>query len=202
MAILADSTLDVWRDGFGDPDPLSWVMTAAYLAAAALCGRCALIARRYATDDPRSERPGPWAALSGGLLLLGLNKQLDLQILVRELGIAFVAFLGLDKHRRWVGRLFVLVLGIFLLRVLATAARKVRHHTRGRGLLLTGLALLATFAVVRAGTYVPGLKQFNLRYKDALHLVFELGGVLLVATSAWRTRHRLVRHHSSSISSA
>ena len=202
MGILLDSTLDVWRGHFGDPDPLGWAITVAYLAAAALCGRCALTARRYATDDPRSERPGPWSALAGGLLLLGLNKQLDLQILVREIGIAFIAFVGLDKHRRWVGRLFVLVLGIFLFRVLALAAKKVRGHTRGRALLFTGLALLATFAVVRAGTYVPGLKQFNLRYKDALHLVFELGGVVLVAFSAWRTRQRLVRHHSSSISSA
>ena len=202
MGILLDSTLDVWRGHFGDSGLLSWVITAAYLAAAALCGRCALTARRYATHDPESERPGPWSALAGGLLLLGLNKQLDLQILVRELGIAFIAFLGLDKHRRWVGRLFVLVLGIFLLRVLAAAAKKVRGHTRGRALLLTGLALLATFAVVRAGTYVPGLKQFNVRYKDALHLVFELGGVVLVGFSAWRTRQRLVRHHSSSISSA
>ena len=202
MGILLDSTLDVWRGHFGDSGLLSWVITAAYLVAAALCARCALAARRYATDHPDSERPGPWFALAGGLLLLGLNKQLDLQILVRELGIAFVAFLGLDKHRRWVGRLFVLVLGIYLLRVLATAAKKVRGHTRGHGLLLTGLALLATFAVVRAGTYVPGLKQFNVEYKDALHLVFELGGVVLVGFSAWRTRHRLVRHHSSSISSA
>ena len=202
MAILADSTLDVWRGSFGDSGALSWVITAAYLAAAALCGRCALAARRYATDDPQSERPGPWSALAGGLLLLGLNKQLDLQILVREIGIAFVGFLGLDQHRRWVGRLFVLVLGLFLLRVLALAARRVWGHTRGHRLLLIGLALLATFAVVRAGTYVPGLKQFNLRYKDALHLVFELGGIILLGLGAWRTRQRLDRHHSSSISSA
>jgi hypothetical protein len=108
----------------------------------------------------------------------------------------------MEEHRRWFGRAFVLVMGAFLLRVMATAVRRMRGHTRGHRLLLTGLALLACFAVVRAGTYVPGLKQFNMNYGRALHLVFEFGGILLVATSAWRTRQRLVRHHSSSISSA
>jgi hypothetical protein len=202
VGIILDATLDHWRTGRGDNDILGWAITAAYLIGATLCARTALAALRRPADAHSPERPSDWTVLSAGLLLLGLNKQLDLQILMRDLGVAFVAFIGLDRHRKWVGRAFVLVLGLLLIRVLLLAAKRVRGHTRGHRVLLTGLALLACFAVVRAGTYVPGLKQFNLQYKDALHLVFELGGVLLVGLSAWRTRQRLVRHHSSSISSA
>ena len=202
MGIILDATLDHWRAGMGDNDLLGWATTVTYMVASALCARTAVAAVRPPSDASTGERPGDWAVLAFGLLLLGLNKQLDLQILVRDVGLAFVAFIGLDRHRRWVGRAFVLVLGVLLLRVLFVAARRVRGHARGHGVLLTGLALLACFAVVRAGTYVPALKEFNVEYKDALHLVFEVGGIILVGFGAWRARQRLVRHHSSSMSSA
>jgi hypothetical protein len=202
VGIILDGILNAWRADRGDFDPLGWATTAAYLVAAVLCARAAVAARLAPADAPEGDRPGPWWLLSAGLMLLGLNKQLDLQILVRELGIALIALLGMDEHRRWFGRAFVLVMGIFLLRVMAAAVRRMRGHTRGHRLLLTGLALLACFALVRAGTYVPGLKQVNMHYGRALHLVFEFGGILLVGVSALRTRQRLVRHHSSSINSA
>jgi hypothetical protein len=192
----------VWRGNAGDPDPLGWAITLAYLLAAALCARTALAARHLPAGYSGPDRPGAWWLLSAGLLMLGLNKQLDLQIIVREMGLRSVALLGLGEHRRWVGRAFVVVLAVFLLRIMFGAARRLRGHTRGRGPLLTGLALLACFAVVRAGTYVPGLKQFNLNYKDALHLVFELGGIVLVGVSAWRTRRRLLSGPSSTTAPA
>jgi hypothetical protein len=202
VGIILDGMVNVWRQDMGDPDALGWATTVAYLLAAALCARTALAARHSPPDAREGERPGTWWILSAGLLVLGLNKQLDLQIFVRELGIRLIALLGMDAQRRWFGRAFVLVMGLFLLRVLATAVRRVRGHTRGHRMLLAGLALLACFAVVRAGTYVPGLKQVNMRFGKALHLAFEFGGILLVGISALRTRQRLVRHHSSSISSA
>jgi hypothetical protein len=186
----------------GDPDVLGWATTVAYLLAAVLSARTATAARGAPPDSPPGDRPGPWWLLAAGLLLLGLNKQLDLQILVRELGIRFIALLGMDAQRRWFGRAFVVLMAVFLLRVMRTAVREMRGHTRGHRLLLTGLALLACFAVVRAGTYVPWMKQLNLRFGKALHLVFEFGGILLVGSSAVRTRQRLVRHQSSSINSA
>lgn len=202
MGILLDSTLQVWRGDWGDPDLLGWAITVAYLFAAALCVRTALAARRVPPEYSSADRPGAWWVLAAGLLLLGLNKQLDLQIIVRELGLRFVGFIGLGENRRWVGRAFVVLLALFLLRVMVTAARRVRGHTRGHGLLLTDLGLLACFAVLRAGMYVPGLKQVNLTYKDALHLVFELGGIVLVGLSAWRTRRRLLSGTSSTTAPA
>jgi hypothetical protein len=195
VAILLDSILHVWRTEMGDPDVLGWATTVAYLLAAILCARTATAARHAPPEAPPGDRPGPWWLLAAGVLLLGLNKQLDLQILVRELGIRFIALLGMDAHRRWFGRLFVLLMALFLLRVMGAAVRQMRGHTRGHRLLLTGLALLACFAIVRAGTYVPGMKQVNLQFGKALHLVFEFGGILLVASSAVTTRQRLVRHH-------
>jgi hypothetical protein len=193
VAILLDTIVHVWRSQMGDPDALGWATTAAYLVAAVLCARTALAARGAPPEAPPGDRPGPWWLLSVGLLLLGLNKQLDLQILVRELGIWFIALLGMEAQRRWFGRAFVVLMAVFLLRVMGAAVRQMRGHTRGHRLLLTGMALLACFAVMRAGTYIPGLKQVNMRFGQSLHLVFEFGGILLVGSSAVRTRQRLVR---------
>jgi hypothetical protein len=195
-----------WASHFGDNDLLGWVITLSYLAVAVLCARAALAtrraARRYANPEPAGPnppplpgrpRPTPWWVLSVGALLMGLNKQLDVQILVRELGIALIAALGYDEHRRWFGRAFLLALGVVVVWAMVVAARHMRHASRGYRTAMLGLAFLACFAVVRAGKYVPFLSDVNLNYQDALHLVFELGGLVLIGASAWRTRRVIDR---------
>ena len=187
-----------WRD-FGDNDPLGWATTLAYFVAAALCFRRAKRLRLAAPpQEPRELAPPEapradardWAIIGAGLVLLGLNKQLDLQILARDTGIALVRALGFDARRRWVGRLFVFALSAVVLSVLARAARHLRVARRGHRLTLLGLAFLACFVVLRSAGYLPFLRDFNVRFKDVLHVVFELGGLVLVGVSALRASPR------------
>ena len=63
----------------GDGVALVWIATAAYLAAALLCLRAAFRARSGA----RPERL-LWLAAGAVLLVLGINKQLDLQVALIE----------------------------------------------------------------------------------------------------------------------
>ena len=91
-------------------------------------------------------------------------------------------------QRRWVGRLFFLCLSAAVVWVLARSARHMRAARRGHHLTLAGLAMLACFLILRAAGYQPYLRELNLRYKDVLHLVFELGGLVLVGLSAFRAR--------------
>ena len=187
-----------WRE-FGDNDVLGWATTGAYFLVAALCFRAAGRLRRgppeAATQGPSPAGPPratarDWAIIGAGILLLGLNKQLDLQILARDTGIALVRALGFDAQRRWVGRLMFLALSAVILAALAKAARHLRAARRGHNLTLWGLGMLACFLVVRAAGYQPYLRQLNLRFKDVIHVVFELGGLLLVGMSAWRASPR------------
>jgi hypothetical protein len=208
---MAATVIGNWWREFGDNDLLGWAITVAYFVAAALCFRAARRIRRERAPgkpaepvppDPMRSRPKDWAIIGVGMVLLGLNKQLDLQIFVREIGTRFIHLLGLDAERRWFGRAFVLLMGLFLLRVLWVATRRVRLQTSRHRMLLIGLALLASFAVIRAGTYVPVLRDIDVSHGKLLHFTLELGGVVVVGASAWATRQRLVRHQSSSISSA
>jgi hypothetical protein len=191
-----------WRD-FGDNDALGWTITLAYFLAAALCFRTARRIRRDRApgkpgglappEPPRvdtTSKARDWVVIGIGMALLGLNKQLDLQVLARDTGLALVGAAGFDPKRRWVGRLFVFVLSVTVLSVLARSARHLRAARRGHGLTLLGLAFLACFVILRSAGYLPFLHNFNVRFKDVLHVVFELGGVTLVGLSAWRASPR------------
>ena len=181
-----------WRE-FGDNDALGWATTVVYLIVAGLCVRAARATRRQnaslppATEGARPEaQPADWLVLAAGVFLLGLNKQLDVQILARDAGLALVRALGFDENRRWVGRLFVLCLSAAVLWALARAVRHLRRARGGHTLTLVGLAFLGSFLIVRAAGYLPFLHDFNVRFKDVLHVVLELGGLALLGASAWR----------------
>ena len=72
--------LDRWTWGFNDPTVMGWTLTMGYFAAALACG---IAARRAASVGPRRERM-MWGLLALALVILGLNKQLDLQNLLRD----------------------------------------------------------------------------------------------------------------------
>src|SRR5579862_622210 len=74
LAFTAD---DHWEPGIGDPTVIGWVTVAAYFLAACLSFRAAW-------RSPRARRgwSGPrlfWGLFTVALVLLGINKQLDLQ---------------------------------------------------------------------------------------------------------------------------
>src|SRR5262245_10609472 len=78
MFLLAESVDGGWRPGIGDPTPMGWATVVAYLLAAVACGWAAVEDRRVGRRTGRG-RPAFWWILAVLLLLLGINKQLDLQ---------------------------------------------------------------------------------------------------------------------------
>ena len=77
-----------WRFGIGDPTAVGWLTVAAYAATAALSVRAFLRSRARRAAPRRcgsSSSPGPavdetiWLLIAITMLLLGINKQLDLQ---------------------------------------------------------------------------------------------------------------------------
>ena len=105
----------------GDPTVLAWSITAAYLATAGLCFRRARV-------EP-SPTAGPWWLLASGTLLLGLNKELDLQTVIIGVGRSAAMAEGWYGARRVVQLSFLMFLflgtavagGVFLAVVLLLA---------------------------------------------------------------------------------
>jgi len=106
-----------WRPGIGDPTWTGWVTVAAYLISVYfLCaGRFADAAKSRRISN---ESPMMWFVFAIGLLLLGVNKQLDLQTAFIELGGQVAHGEGWYQQRRLAQIIFVLVLGAALAGIL------------------------------------------------------------------------------------
>lgn len=94
------------------------------------------------------------------MLLLGINKQLDLQTPFIALGKSLAMTEGWYAQRRGAQWIFIACLGGLGLALLTWTAWVFRHAWRQYGLLLFGLLVLIVFVLLRAA---PG------RVSDVLH---------------------------------
>lgn len=183
-----------WRPGIGDPSPLGWTTVAAYAVAAWLSWEAA---RRAARTARTVARLAPvhaadqralaafWTGACALLVLLGVNKQLDLQSLLTQVGRDLAIAQGWYETRHRVQVAFVA--GLAGLCALAGAGvawwlRRVLGRIAGP---LLGLAAIAVFVIVRAASF----HHVDLHLRGGplpLNLVFELGGIVLVGWFAGR----------------
>jgi len=208
--------IGTWSPGIGDPNVMGWITVVAYLAAAYLCfavhrswlaaagppakgrtfGPIALAflgqRRRLAALPEAVRMSALWKGLAIGLLLLGINKQLDLQTALTEFGRIVAHEQGWYDERQQVQIDFIMgvfLVGIWLVfAVLLLAGRNLPRL----GLALLGIVFLCCFVAIRAssfhhvdillGTRVGGLK---------MNWILELGGIALVGVGAYAERRAL-----------
>jgi hypothetical protein len=123
------------------------------------------------------------------MLALGVNKQLDLQTLVTEVGRDVLRGWGEYDRRRGYQLAFIGAVAVGCTALLAAALWLTRRDPGRRWPAAAGAAFVLGFVLVRAasfhhvdaflGSTVGGAKW---------NWVLELGGVLLVAAAAWRVR--------------
>jgi hypothetical protein len=171
-----------WSIGFNDDTPIGWTITAAY---AATCVASALAIRR----DPR---PRFWVATTLAILLLGVNKQLDLQTPFLHAGHVMLSAAGLWERRRIFRALLeLIVLAVGVGFVVATR-RLLRGAWRDYLAPLAGLAGLAAFVAMRAAAFnhMGDRHGGRILYSSTIAAVLELGSVLLVLAGAVRVLSR------------
>lgn len=183
--------IDGWTPGIGDPTIYGWATLFAYAAAAILCWRV------HYTAGPAEQRA--WAALALFLAALAINKQLDLQTLLTDVGRTVAKAQGWYRERRMVQAAFIaslMVGGLVAILLLFTAYRSASLALRGA---LAGTALLLVFVLVRASSFekVDLLINSTIGGVRANHAM-ELGGIAIVASCAmarsyptppWRQPH-------------
>lgn len=167
-----------WHPGIGDPTVVGWVTVAAYCVAALLCYRCS---KRYAS----TQQGQFWWALTLVLLALAINKQLDLQTWLTEIGRDAAHEYGWYARRRVVQFFFIacLVMSALLMRDwLMQRVAGLGKYARRAAL---GLLVLALFVVVRATSFHHIDEMLGLSLDGlSMNEVLELSGISVIAWAA------------------
>jgi hypothetical protein len=130
---------------FNDQSAFAWVIAALYFVAAT--------ASFWARTAAESRERHFWLATGLLLMLLGLNKELDLQALLTAAAREFAKSAGLYEHRRLMQGGFVLALLAIGLIGLAVLVRWLRGSSRFVNAAAAGIVLLFTFIVLRAASF-------------------------------------------------
>lgn len=181
-----------WRPGIGDPTFVGWLTVVAYVAAAGFAFRAFLASRGAARHaglpaDAADARALArlWLLVTAVMLLLGLNKQLDVQTLFTQVARDMALAQGWYEERRKYQLAFIVAIlaaGAVGTGALAFALRRVLGRVVGA---VVGLGLIASFVVVRAASFhhvdiLLGTGPVRLNW------VLELGGIAAIAVSASR----------------
>lgn len=165
---------------------MGWVTVAAYFAAAALVLLVCLRLKQQPQNAAPPERRFWWLLL---LLLafLGVNKQLDLQTLLTEVGRRLARAQGWFQYRRTVQAVFVLAFGACGFAAYLWVWRSVRASLRQCALALAGLWFLGCFVLVRAASF-HHVDAFLSSGPAGIRMnwVLELGGIAVTAAGALR----------------
>jgi heme/copper-type cytochrome/quinol oxidase subunit 4 len=170
-----------WSPGIGDPSLMGWVTVALYFYAAYRCYR---LASGKVTKLVGGER-GVWWLFTLALLALGINKQLDLQTALTEIGRILAHEQGWYDNRHVVQAEFiglVALLGLAAIVLLVWMTRRMPKATR---LAVVGGVALVGFVAIRAASF----HHFDrLIGRDFLGLranwILEIGSIAIILAAA------------------
>jgi len=166
-----------WRPSFHDNFFMGWLITGSYLA-------CAFVAALYATYLNQMEEKKAfqfWWSISAIMILLGVNKQLNLQTLLTEVGRQIANAQEWYDRRRVVQFMFISILSASFLASFIGLAIIFRDMLRRYALAFCGLLFLLTYIIIRAASFhhISELIQYDLEGMK-MNGVLELAGIYFV----------------------
>ena len=175
-----------WRPGIGDPSIGGWITVALYLLACVSCWRTTLAVRRLGRNEQYDGRI--WRAISLVFFFLGINKQLDLQSAMTELGRLVAYSGGWYEQRRIVQFYFIIGVAAIAASALVVLLLWSRRSPIQTWIATVGSSFVLGFVVIRAASF----HHFD-RFIDSRLLGFrwnwilEMGGIAIVLlASEWR----------------
>lgn len=187
---MSQGAIGNWSWGIGDPTWGGWLTVVLYGAAAVLCWRL-LQAGDALAPALRTDERWVWRALLAALVALGVNKQLDLQSALTEMGRILADRQGWYAERQRVQLAFVAGMAILGLTLLAALTYLAWGAPAPTLVAMAGAVGLLMFVLIRAaslhrvdqwlGHSVGGLR---------LNWVLEMGALLVIMGGA-RQRHRV-----------
>jgi hypothetical protein len=173
-----------WRPGIGDPTIGGWVTVTLYFLAVISCW---ITARNSSLSDRKI-----WYAITVLFLGLGINKQLDLQSALTEMGRIVAIDEGWYARRETVQLYFIIVVALvcsWAIIAMVVAARSAPFST---WLALVGTTMVIGFVLIRAASFhhidrFIGSTVLGFRW----NWILEMAGIsVVIAASLWRRNRK------------
>ncbi len=182
MGLFAEIVDNRWQPGIGDPTLLGWGTVFAYAAACALC----VLASRSAKVKAAGREEYLWASLAALMLALGINKQLDLQSWITQVGRDLAVAWGMYAQHRVYQVIFILVATLGCLAAIGLFWR-LAIESRWPLAPLAGATFLAVYILIRAASFHHIDQILNLDVPGVrLSSVIEVAGIAIIGVSAMR----------------
>jgi hypothetical protein len=177
-----------WEAGLSDASPLGWLITLAYFGACGLSVWAGLKEREAFRIAREALVWQFWFILAGILFFLGINKQLDLQSLLTQIGRDAAQSGGWYESRRFVQGLFVLVIVAAGIWAGVLGYKRMHLVWRRYWLPLVGIVMVGTYVVVRMASFhhVDVLLKKPSEGGLGLNWLLEFGGNVVIAYAACR----------------
>ena len=175
---------------------MGWIITVAYFVAAFLCWRAGLAEKKQSLISEFPKNYWLWFGLAAVLLVLGINKQLDLQTLLISLGRGIAIECGWYDSRRQIQIDFVLLAALFSSIFFLGLMWRFKGCWRQYWLILSGLLFIALFVLIRAASFNHVdylLSKWRIIGPFKMKYVAELGGIMLVGAGAYYRRFKVQR---------
>ena len=177
-----------WSPGIGDPTIGGWITVVLYLWASVSSWKTA--SKLSSVHRQISQERYTWRAISVLFLALGINKQLDLQSAITEVGRILAVTEGWYNRRGVVQLDFIIFVAMVCAIVAISLLIWARNAPVSTWLALIGTMLVLGFVLMRAASFhhmdrFIGEKLLGIRW----NWILEMGGISLVLiASEWRQR--------------
>jgi hypothetical protein len=175
-----------WTPGIGDPTFVGWLTVALYFATSISCWK---LRHKIELDDRRrSNEYLAWRSIAILFLALGINKQLDLQTALTEVGRVVAHLQGWYEQRRSIQLDFIGLVAATCVTAAITLLIWMRRAPLPTWLALIGTILVFGYVLIRAASFhhidrFIGESILGLRW----NWVIEISGISLVfIASQWR----------------
>lgn len=177
-----------WTPGLGDPSIGGWVTVVLYAGAALTVLRLLLVWNTARKHTARHEH-WFWRVLFAGLVLLGINKQLDLQSALTEIGRILADKQGWYEDRRQIQMAFIAGIAMMGLTLIAAMLNLTWGAPASAHWALLGGVGLVIFVIIRAASFHHVDEMLGQRFSGLqINWLLEMGMLSLIAGSAWRRR--------------
>ena len=170
-----------WAPSIGDPTVMGWVTVVVYFTVAIICLKVAT-----AENTNKSEKHF-WFYLTFFLIALGINKQLDLQTLLTQIGRDLAIAHGWYEDRRIIQSAFIILIGFLGLTSMAILMRIYRNAHTPIKIVFAGCIILFIFILMRASSFHHMDILINIKLVGIkMNWILELGGLAIIGITGYR----------------